>query len=105
MPEICITCGRRAGERPIRKLPLAMSPDLGLCVSCDVTLGRKGVQSGIQRESDRILSTDKSAFLPYLPQPTCRHCGSPVLMDTQGREPLWCATCERERMQLATGVR
>ena len=101
---ICLSCGRRAGDIPIRKLPLAMSPDLGLCVNCADVYERRGVQSGIQRESDRLLQ-DKTAFHPYMPKEMCRHCGEvPVLLDTQGRVPLWCAACERRRMQIATGV-
>ena len=102
---ICLSCGRRAGDIPIVRLPLAMSPDLGLCINCEDLYSRRGVDKGIQRESDRILSEHREAFHPYMPQPVCKHCGAPVLMDIQGRQPLWCSACERRRMQLVTGVR
>jgi hypothetical protein len=99
---ICISCGRRAGDRPLAKLPLSLSPDLGICDGCSDTLWRRGVRSGVQREADRLLASgDKSHFTPYLPQVHCRHCGAPVLYDNAGRQPLWCAACDRERMQLA----
>lgn len=101
---ICVSCGCRAGDRPIERLPVAMSPDIGVCVNCKDKLWRRGVRSGMQRESDRILSTDRTAFTPYLPQPTCKHCGAAVLYNAMGHQPLWCGVCERERMKLATGV-
>lgn len=101
---ICVNCGRRAVERPLQRLPMSMSPDLGLCDGCAETLRRRGVKSGIQREADRQLSEHKEGFIPYLPTPTCRHCASPVLYDKLGRQPLWCMACERERMSLVKGV-
>jgi hypothetical protein len=103
---ICVSCGRRGGDRPLTKLPLAMSPDLGICDACSDTLWRRGVRSGVQRESDRILASgDRTAFIPYMPQPRCKHCGEPVLYDKAGNQPLWCGMCERRRMQLATGAK
>lgn len=101
---ICVACGRRPDERPLRKLPLAMSPDLGICITCEDIYHRRSVNSGIQREADRVLATDKTAFHPYLPQPTCKHCGANVLYNTDGSQPLWCQSCEWRRMQIATGV-
>lgn len=102
---ICVSCGRRAGDRPMGRLPLAMSPDLGICDLCEGKFKRRGVHSGVQRESDRILSKHKGAFIPYLPQPKCKHCDAPVVYNAAGHQPLWCGACERRRMQLATGVR
>lgn len=102
---ICVSCGRRAGDRPLQKLPLALSPDLGICIDCKDKLSRRGVESGIQRESDRVLSTNRAAFYPYMPPPVCKHCGEPVVLNTQGQQPLWCSSCERRRMQLAVGRR
>ena len=86
------------------RLPLAMSPDLGICDGCSDTLWRRGVRSGVQREADRQLADNRSAFVPYLPKPTCKHCGAEVLYNAAGHQPLWCRACERRRMQLATGV-
>jgi hypothetical protein len=103
---ICISCGRRPHEVSLRKLPLAMSPDLGICAYCDDRLTRRGVKSGVQSEADRMLSQHKEAFYPYRPKTLCKHCGeTPLLYDTKGHTPLWCAACEKRRMQLATGVR
>ena len=100
---ICVTCGRTAGDRPLERLDIAMSPDLGICHPCKDRLGRRGVRSGIQRESDRILSTDKSAFLPYLPKEMCHHCGEVALVyNANGKMRPWCSACERRRMQIAT---
>jgi len=78
---------------------------MGICDGCSDTLWRRGVRSGVQREADRILASgDKSAFVPYLPQARCRHCDALVLYNNAGIPSMWCAECERRRMQLATGV-
>lgn len=97
----CVSCARPGlPDRPLTRLPLAMSPDLGLCDVCGDKFKRRGVQSGIQRESDRILSTDKGAFQSLMPKPKCGHCGAVVLLDNKGKQPLWCRACEHERVQI-----
>ena len=102
---ICLSCGCTPHVRPINRLPLAMSPDLGLCIGCGDKYQRRGVRTGIQRESDRLLTEHKEAFLPYMPKATCGHCGEPVLLDNQGAQPLLCQACDRRRMQVAKGVK
>lgn len=101
---ICVSCGRRAGERPLRRLPGAMSPDLGICDACADQAKRRAVtRADVEQESDRLLAGDRRAFVPYLPPPTCGHCGGPVLYDRWGRQPAWCGQCELARLRLVAG--
>jgi hypothetical protein len=83
-----------------------MSPDLGLCDACKERMERRGVGSGANRESDRILTQNRDAFVPYMELGKCYHCGDKsVLLDAQGKQPLWCGACERRRKQIASGGR
>ena len=77
----------------IYPLPRAMSPDLGACA-------RHVQQAGVSREADRQL-----AEVPYSwvqrPVARCHHCQEPMLYARPTGHPLWCHTCERERLQIA----
>lgn len=87
----CVSCGRV--DVPLVKLP-GMADNLRACAGC---LARHGLRA-LGGEADRLLSIAGHAKRIE----KCLHCGDPVICAPDGRRPMWCAACERERQAIAT---
>ena len=89
----CLACDR--GNVPLFSVG-CVQKQIRACRDCIRKHGRETLKLAANAAVEYMLT-----HRPKPPEPICRHCSGPVVVNPDGSVPLWCQECHRGLQRLA----